>query len=53
MQWQIVGIVLETKTGRWPSSDLPVQEVESPHTGKMPKDLVLDQKGGCPRVAEE
>jgi hypothetical protein len=47
-----VGFILKTKTGKWPSSGLPVPEVGSPRTGKMLKGLVLDQKGGCPKVAE-
>jgi hypothetical protein len=53
MQWRIVGFVLKTRTGKWPSNVLPVQEVENPCTGKMPKGLVLDQRGECPKVVGE
>jgi hypothetical protein len=53
MWWRIVGFILETRTRRWPSSALPVQEVENPHTDKMLKGLVLNQRGEYPKVAEE
>jgi hypothetical protein len=48
-----VGFFLKTRTRRWPSSTLPVQAVENPHTDKMLKGLVLDQRGEYPKAAEE